>query len=393
MRWFIVCLFIIGLAGCGGGGGPSASPSIPSCPPSSSSATNVISVCVDSGPLTTQREVNRLYTDITICEPGTSNCQTIDHVLVDTGSVGLRLLRDQMTVTSTNTSYFNCARFLDLSYAWGSVVKLDLKLGSQTISALPVQLLGDSAAACASGAYSPINSVQDLGAKGILGIGLFEQDCGSACVTGLTGQYYSCPSGGTCTGTTAPLIEQLQNPIAMRSTDNNGFVIDLPAVSASGASSLKGDLIFGIGTQANNSMSGATVLPTNALGYVKTELAGATYLESFIDTGSNGIYFDTLLSTCFSGNFYCPSGSTPFTANMTGDGGSPTIPINFVVDNTRTLFDLGYTVLPTLAGPIGDGDIFDWGLPFYYGRKVFQGLSGKTTTTSGPSYTGPFIAF
>ena len=37
--------------------------------------------------------VNILYVNVTICAPGsTTNCQTIDHVQVDTGSQGLRIL-------------------------------------------------------------------------------------------------------------------------------------------------------------------------------------------------------------------------------------------------------------------------------------------------------------
>ena len=36
--------------------------------------------------------VNGLFATVTVCTPGNTNCQTIDHVLVDTGSNGLRLL-------------------------------------------------------------------------------------------------------------------------------------------------------------------------------------------------------------------------------------------------------------------------------------------------------------
>ena len=38
-----------------------------------------------------------------------------------------------------------------------------------------------------------------------------------------------------------------------------------------------------------------------------------------------------------------------------------------------------------LAGPIGDTDTVDWGLPFFYGRRVFIGVDGPAIT--------PFYAF
>ena len=34
---------------------------------------------------------NIAFVSVTLCAPGGTNCQTIDHVQVDTGSVGLRI--------------------------------------------------------------------------------------------------------------------------------------------------------------------------------------------------------------------------------------------------------------------------------------------------------------
>lgn len=398
LRRAILCTALAGfITACGGGGGggsgtPASTPSVQACQSPTSGADNVISVCVDDGPLSSQREVNRLYVDITICAPGTSSCQTIDHVLVDTASVGLRLLDSVVTVGSGKTSYFNCARFLDLTYTWGAVKTLDLRLGQQKISALPVQVFGSSFAECASGGYSAIESIADLGAKGILGIGLFEQDCGADCSIASTGQYYRCQAG-VCTGSLVEVSAQLQNPIArLGDGQNNGFVVKLPAVSAPGISTLRGELVFGVDTQANNKLGSASVLNTNAWGEITTNLAGRTYAESFIDTGSNGLYFDIAQTNCVGGgDFYCPSTQTPYSAMLTGEGGAPTVAVGFDMGNAESLFELGHAVLPTLAGPVNDAAVFDWGLPFYFGRSVFQGISGKSTP--GNTHTGPFIAF
>nr|WP_249193126.1 DUF3443 family protein [Burkholderia cenocepacia] len=56
-----------------------------------------MSVTVGPNPWNAQ---NVLYTSVTICMPGTSNCQTIDNVLVDTGSFGLRLFNSRAKVGS-----------------------------------------------------------------------------------------------------------------------------------------------------------------------------------------------------------------------------------------------------------------------------------------------------
>jgi hypothetical protein len=46
----------------------------------------------------------------------------------------------------------------------------------------------------------------------------------------------------------------------------------------------------------------------------------------------------------------------------------------------------GQGVQPGLAGT---GSSFAWGLPFFYGRKVFVSISGK----SAQGRTTPFVAF
>jgi hypothetical protein len=56
----------------------------------SSGGANQIPVVVDAGP--TRSSFNRPYVSVTLCAPGTTNCQTIDHLLVDTGSSGIRVL-------------------------------------------------------------------------------------------------------------------------------------------------------------------------------------------------------------------------------------------------------------------------------------------------------------
>src|SRR5215469_3060516 len=88
------CLAIIGsfagyalFSSCGGGShSSSSSASGSSSPPPSNSQPLV----VNGGP--NNNYANGLFTSVTVCAPGTSSCQTISGVLVDTGSYGLRVL-------------------------------------------------------------------------------------------------------------------------------------------------------------------------------------------------------------------------------------------------------------------------------------------------------------
>ena len=402
------------LTACGGGGGGDATVSASAGTPASSGsgsvpaagpalASNVIAVTVDRGPAGIN--VNRLYTDVTICQPGTTLCQTINHVLVDTGSTGLRLLSGVLSpslglgkvASASGLPLLACARFLDNSFAWGPVVTADITLGGKTVAAMPVQVVADSdftslARSCSSGAA--IDTVASLGAKGILGLGLFKEDCGASCANiTANGIYFTCTTAActAATATRASTAKQLKNPIPLFANDNNGFVVDLPAVGSAGAESVSGSLIFGIGTQSNNQVASSRVLTTGATGYFSTLLSGQSLNTSFIDTGSNGLYFDSsVIPTCsVSSSFYCPTSLLTLSATQRGTN-AVNNPVVFSVDNALGLFaDPAKTVLPNLAGTIGDARIFAWGLPFFYGRRVFTGIEGQPSVLG----TGPLYAF
>lgn len=89
MRLFLLLALTQALLACGGGASVNDKQVL------LPEGANVADLLVDSGPDGTG--VNRLYTSVTICKPGsTTLCKTIDHVLVDTGSVGLRLLASEV---------------------------------------------------------------------------------------------------------------------------------------------------------------------------------------------------------------------------------------------------------------------------------------------------------
>lgn len=410
IRVAALALATVLLTACGGGGGSGPVQSAPSLNglPTPPAVSNLLNVTVDTGPSGSGYNVNRLYATVSICAPGSSTrCQTIDHVLVDTGSTGLRLLSSVMA-SDLNLSrltggagfpLLSCVQFVDNTHAWGPVVTADVVLSGKRVNSVPIQVIADpafnnSAAACSIGS-TEITNATILGANGILGVGLFKEDCGSTCATFTNnGFYYTC-TDATCTATTGTKVgldKQLNNPVFRFASDNNGVVIELPAVNSASVASLSGSLYFGIGTQVNNQFIPGAVLTTNSAGNFTTVLAGQSLNASFLDTGSNGLFFNTAaIPVCVgsSTDFYCPATPTTLSAKLVG-ANAVTVLVSFAIDNAQTLFGSSpNAVFPTLGGPIADPHAFDWGLPFFYGRRVFIGIEGQAS----PLGTGPLYAF
>jgi len=401
----------IGLAGCGGGdGSSSSSESSTTTPPP---VNNVQPITVDAGPASlpaADANVDVAFTTVIVCVPGTSTCQSIDHVIVDTGSTGLRLLGSVLTLnlpastTSTGAPLGNCVQYADNTYQWGPVAAADIKLAGEVASSVPIQIAGASGfppapSACSAGG-TPADTVIDLGANGLLGVGLFRQDCGSACTSAATnpGLYFGCGPFG-CSATTVSLSQQLRNPVWMFPQDNNGLMISLPAVGANGQATVAGNMYFGIGTQSNNVVSSAAkAQASDDYGNFTTTYNGVAYDQSFIDSGSNGLYFLTTTQTGLpdcgvqAPGFYCPTSPASFSAINSGpnpSGSGPTVSENvaFSVANALTLFNSPFTAFNNLAGE--NAGAFDWGLPFFFGRPVFIGIESQVSAVG----VGPYWAY
>ena len=364
------------------------------------SASNVQSIAVNGGP--SGNYANGLFTSVTVCVPGSSNCQNISGVLVDTGSFGLRLLSSALgpvgpslsqQTDAAGNSVFECAQFVD-SVVWGPVKTADVKMGTEIANSIPIEVIDSNTTPIPSNckAIGPAEEdVSSLGANGILGIGFFLQDCGSACsVPGSSnpGFYYSC-SGSSCQIAAESNSLQVQNPVGFFATDNNGVVLHLPAVT-SGAT-VTGSLTFGIGTQNNNAINSQLIFRPDSFGNLKTTFKGQSY-AGFLDSGSNGYFFvdssSTGLPNCPSSQkgFYCPA--SPVNLSATNISGLSSNTVNFTVANAADLFAMnsGFA-FPTLGGP--DPATFDWGLPFFFGRKIYVAFEQRQT----PAGSGPFWAY
>jgi len=389
----VATLFAVG---CGGGSSPHPNTVTPS-------GSNSLTISVNAGPGGIY--ANGAFASVTVCPPGTTPCETIPGVLVDTGSSGLRVLSKALTVSlpqqkaPDGNPVVECLPFVS-GFTWGPVQTADIQMAGEKASSVPIQVLSDTDFPIPAACGNPVNSMDTLlalGANGILGVGVFAQDCGGACVsTGPSnpGLYYECPASG-CVVAGEALGQQVQNPVALFSADNNGVIIELPAVNAPEAT-VNGSLIFGIGTQSNNALGSATVYATDANANFITTFNNQPYSMSFLDSGSNGLYFlntnITGIPVCPPPNtpFYCPSNTQNLKAVNQGANGTGSGTVNFSVDNADSLFqnNPNASVFGSLAGPNSLAG-FDWGLPFFYGRNVFTALEGRST----PGGTGPYWAY
>jgi len=432
--------------GGGGGGGTSSG---------GGQSADSVNLIVDSGPQ--GNDVDTPFITITVCAPGsTSNCQQIDHIEVDTGSYGLRIMSSvlssslasalQQETVSGGNPVVECAQFAD-GFSWGPVKTADVQIAGESAASVPVEVIGDPAYLQSSSASGTTTSeipsgcsssgpeedtVASFGANGIIGIGFFSSDCGSACALSPTnaqnpGFYYECPATGWSPGNPCNEIAlaesaQVTNPVVFFQTDNNGVIVELPAASE-GVSAISGSLIFGIGTQSNNSVTAKTLLtagtPYDTINTTYTTTTGQQQFlpYSYFDTGSNAYYFadgGIPSATGCSGYpgynssnpdaWYCPGSELHLNATVTGQNGTQSS-VSFSIGNTYTLFntytgsvfyDLGansgvsVTTCDSQTKAVGDTSCaFDFGFPFFLGRNVFIAFAGANTAWG----MGPYVAY
>jgi hypothetical protein len=449
------------LAGCGGGGGGSSSTTTTSSGGSSGSSgggstpvNNTAQLIVDEGPpaavaagLVADNDI--AFVTINVCLPNSSTCQQIDHVQVDTGSSGLRLAAGVVTnISLPQQTTFECLGFADGTFVWGPLANADIQIAGEVAHNVPVQLASSSVPPASAGGVGcappgQLVSVAQFGANGILGLGVMRYDCGqggSFCTSAGSSQYFgpNCASG-SCNPVAQSPSAQVQNPVPLFASDNNGVILQLPLILASGQPTATGSLIFGIGTQTDNGVgSAAAIIPDPSTAEFAAKFDGVLYNDvngqgpggtggaAIIDSGSNGLFFldsPTLsnpppfvfnpanqtsgfginMPDCASSGpqalpgFYCPGGLTTINGGSTGltifSESSQDIPVGsgkavtLNVGNGFSLINTPNTAFDDLGGE--NPNAFDLGLPFFFGQSVFFGIEGQST----PLGTGPLYAF
>lgn len=372
LRLFLAALLVLGLcAGCGGGsssvtsytGAGTAATTVTLATPTGINTTEVM---VDSGPAGfSLGAANVPYVTVNVCAPNAGPCVTIDHVFLDTGSYGLRLLKSKVAslslpaLTLAANPQFNtpagtaveCYPFV-LGGVWGPLAQADVQIAGETATAIPIQVIDDSVnvaltapADCVAAAGGTLfSSAATLQANGILGIGMVPYDCGLTCTSplnyaGFHVQYYVCPDSVTanCQAAAVTTAQQAQNPVAHfvpsdgnLPPDNNGTIISLPALSPIGAGVATGRLVFGIGSRSNNQISpGAKVIMADPNPYISTTTTGSTFASSATPTCTPSatttctsnpgyLYFTTTVGQSSFHDSYIDSGSNAYFFNNTG---------------------------------------------------------------------------
>ena len=136
------------LAACKGGNGSLATGNGPMV-----STVNTVTLTVDTGPAGATGAINHPYVTVKVCAAGSqTQCANIDHVLLDTGSVGLRLVRSVLAagaVTLTaetdaqGRAIEECVSFVG-GQTWGPVALADVTLAGESAAKLPVQIMDDT---------------------------------------------------------------------------------------------------------------------------------------------------------------------------------------------------------------------------------------------------------
>ena len=447
-RWFralVATMVIILLTACGGGGNSSethisgaglnalgrSGPVV--LPYAFTQGVNNMQVVVDSGlDAFSLQNANILYATVTVCEHlNTSHCVSVDHVQVDTGSVGLRLLSsalhglnlpDTLTQAGTERTY-ECYPFV-IGGLWGRSVLANVGLGPLSTSPIPIQVIDDASprtdpiaphSNCISNVSGQmLDNTAKLGSNGILGIGSTVIDCGLTCQSGAYGsfkQYWACGATETIVNNCVPAAVaetfQMKNPVSFITAGyNNGTKLVMPNVSGLGAGTATGELIFGVDILGHPNTSSAgltrvnlgTTYPSWYYLNIATQYpasgTGSTNYPGYLDTGTNGLFFpDNSISLCTGSTWYCPPINLARTAALSDGGniGNNLAMVNFDVISAETLFFTSNAAFIGLSGAASQPtDVtapysFAWGMPFFYGKKVIQTI-WDTSIGSTPWY-------
>lgn len=339
---------------------------------------------------TPHRGFNRLLVSITVCAPATNRCATIDDVMVDTGSTGLRLeasavptwLRLPPFLGLDRKPLAECLRFVH-DVAWGLLYRAYLRMAGLTAADLPIQIIDDHTRAqpetCPRSDARPTSNAT-------LGIGPLLFDCAGACwQSAAHPSVYACGAQGCLPvgGAVTPAY-RLPNPVSRFTDHSNGFVVELPAAPAAGADAVSGTLTFGVGTAGNNQLGAAALISLSDTGRFTTRYADRMFPESYIDSGTETyIFADPDLPLCPDLDWaYCLSPARRLEALLIGRNGHA-LPMAFMVGDHRDIRDRHVGASDRIAEAAAPGSAaFVWGAPFFLGKRVSVLIEGRTVPGS-----------
>ena len=398
-------VLLIILSACNSGSGSNTSNStnpVPTPLPTPTSPNLMISVSQNNGSSNICGNLNIPCVTVTICSPTDSkSCQTVDNILIDSGSVGLRvfntalgsLASDLPYETSNDEDIGDCVGYGDYSANWGPVVTAAISLGGQTTTQnVPMQIINasfvDKGTACLTslgGGYKLATSPSQSGYNGILGVAPLVHDT----VT----NYFTCTSSQCTESMSLESSLLVSNPIAYLSESyESGITFQFPAIGANGASNVTGYAIFGVGSNNENTFeSGVNIYPISINGNcrlficMQTLLSGTSTHYGFLDTGSNFLYFDDIQIPKDSSSFYTPSSTITLSPNNLSISG--VIATNLNIANADNLLSNNNSAFDNIGANLSS--YLDYGLPFFYGKTVYICFDGMTCNGT----PGPYWAF
>lgn len=341
---------------------------------------------------------NQPYTNVKICAPGsTTNCQVFDHIIVDSGSDGLRLVASTVksgllsampSVTSSGRPIAECEQYVS-SFTYGPLKAADVYIAGKLVKRFPIQMIGAKGfavpATCSSGGGTETDTEAAFDGKGLVGVAFDLND---------TGIYYSCgTSGSGCwIDNSYPGIPNLTSKF---SSDNNGVVISLPSIALSGsASPVMGSLVFGVGTETNNTPPAGTIALSNNLSEgVFNIKVGTAKAQAYIDSGTNDLVIAGPWAKCGSGDGYFCANNVAISMGLYGIGKTaPQYSIGFTIGNADNLLNNGDVAYKDVAEVASSGSsltgTYALGLATFFGRTEYFVFNGKTSKLG----TGPINA-
>jgi hypothetical protein len=337
--------------------------------------------------------INDPMATVIVCTPGMTQCVTVPNIHVDTGSTGLRVFASALrglplpfVDLPSGGELGNCISWTP-SF-WGPVRKADVVLGTGLAARdVPIQVVDPSFGSVPASCGTPVAVADPASFNGIWGIGSPANDCESGVCDPSWNEYFDC-NGSTCTATAADLPSEVVHLVPYLASDNNGLVVELPAVPPEGAPSVKGQLIFGIGTRANNVPPPSTkVVAVDWTGAFSVTANGQSY-ASGMDTGTWAwnLPYEGADACADSTEFLCPQAPISLPVQVVDHAGNAVDDLEINVES--------YDSFPPANLVFNDvGSHFPgmlmFGLPFFLGRDVYVGVAGQST----PWGTGPFFAY
>ena len=184
-------------------------------------------------------------------------------------------------------------------------------------------------------------------------------------------------------------MQQVSNPVQYFATDNNGVVVEMPPVRQAVRRPPSARWYsVSIRSPTMRWREAARRIRTDDSGDFNATYNGVTYNDNaFFDSGSSFLFFEDSSIGTNGINYYVPSTTL---ARSSLDCGSNLVTARPSISTWATRTRCLLRELCVQRHCLRFDRQFDMGMPFFYGRHVYYGISGAA---SANGVTGPYVAF